>query len=160
MFQLSRQLKGVMGVPFSPVDGPLSCMAFQHVTHMDTHMDAWINTSPNTYPTHLFTHTRSSSCCIATQSRLCLTLPDVCSILSGEDGDEFLSCQPAIMVLPAFHLRAGGLKVCLRSDKLQPQKTIQGYYMQSILKQIIPGSYVQFILFCLTICFVDWKFLF
>lgn len=148
MFQLSRPVKGVMGVPYSPVDRPLSCMAFQHVTHMDTHMDAWINTSPDTYPTHLFrrnTHTH---------------IRPACSILSGEDGDEFLSCQPVIMVLPAFHLKAGGLRFGFRSDKLLLQKNSKGYYMQSILKQIIPGPYVQSIFLCLTICFVGLKFLF
>lgn len=48
------------------------------------------------------THTRSSSsCCRASQSRLCLTSLDVSSILSEEDEDEFLSYHPAVMVLPS-----------------------------------------------------------
>lgn len=48
------------------------------------------------------THTRSSSsCCRASQSRLCLTLLDVSSVLSEEDEDEFLSYHPVVMVLPS-----------------------------------------------------------
>lgn len=94
-----------------PSDRPLACTATPSpVRH------AWKNTSSDTLRHRqdrhtactlgrTYTHALWSSCCAAPQSRLCPTWPGVSSILSGEDGDEFLSCQPVIMVLTVVSLQ-------------------------------------------------------
>ena len=114
------------GAALAPADRLLSCMATQQTltntltaksqkyTQIYTENEISKDTSPCTCAHTHFNQrrTHSSSCCRASQSRLCLTLPGVSSILSGEDEDEFLSYRAAIMVLTALEVRAGGFKSC------------------------------------------------
>lgn len=112
--------------------------------HVHALPHTWINTSPDTrtYLQKMHTHTLVQLLHDATKP----IVSDIagCSILSGEDGDEFLSWQTVIMILllssrsiwsPSRWLQS---LVSFSSDKLLQQKDIQAVLHAKHLKRNNP----------------------